>query len=89
MGAMQRLEKLDRRIIYLIAIIVVSYVTVRPIGLPLLVSQTSKHMYEILQAVPMRSKILVNIENSPADFRVPDVQPGLMAALNYLNTFKI
>jgi hypothetical protein len=68
-----RLEKIDRRIIFLLTLLAVVIPLLLPIGFEIKVSEPVQKFYEAIEALPPGSKVLVSSEYDPAT--MPEVYP--------------
>jgi hypothetical protein len=82
----ERIEKLPRQAVWGVALIIVIYCTINPPIVPIPFSNRSLNMYNVINAIPDGSKILVDDESSLQLFRVTDQYPCLVAVLNHLAT---
>ncbi|MHB0885307.1 MAG: hypothetical protein ACYC6I_02780 [Bacillota bacterium] len=58
----ERLQAIDRRIIYVLLIFVIALALLKPIGLPVKVSPTTKDMYGAIEALPPGSVLWVGMD---------------------------
>ncbi len=73
MNIVERLEKLDRRIIFLLTLLAVVIPLLLPIGFKIKVSEPVKLFYDAVEALPPGSMVLVSSEYSPST--MPEVYP--------------
>lgn len=76
---LERIEKVNAKVITIVAIIIVSYATIFPIAIPLAITNRTKHFYDTIAAIPDGSKILINDESPPASYRTLDSYPNAIA----------
>ena len=79
---MDKLVNLDRRIIYFVMLVLVSLPLLSPLGIPLLITQGTRDMYEQLDAVPAGSRVLFSINYDPTS--APDIAPQAVVMLDHL-----
>lgn len=79
---MDKLMKLDRRIIYFVMLVLVSLPLLSPLGIPLLITQGTRDMYEQLATVPAGSRVLFSINYDPTS--APDIAPQAVVMLDHL-----
>lgn len=82
--SLERLAKIDRRIIWVIVAAVLIYCTVLPPKMPMVIESNVQNFYNLMQAIPDGSKILYDDESGPSVFRTTDVWPLQMAVLTQL-----
>ncbi|MCL4424091.1 MAG: hypothetical protein M1553_01230 [Firmicutes bacterium] len=66
MEGLARLQKLDRRWIYLILVVLISWPLFKPIGLPLRVSPMVKESYEFVESLPPGSVVVWSVDSGVA-----------------------
>ena len=59
------MRSLDRRVIYLLALLVVVVPLLSPFGLPLAISPEVKQAYDALLALPPGTRVLVSVDYDP------------------------
>lgn len=82
MSFWDKLLSLDRRWIYLILFVVVSYPLLFPVGLPLTVSRETHRVYEYIEALPPESVVVVSFDYSPSSYA--EQHPQAVAIMNHL-----
>ena len=78
------LERIDRRIAYIIAIIVVCFVLLSPLGLPLVISDRARNYYDVVDAVPEGARALITCTLGIGNYRNPEAFPTYVATVNHL-----
>jgi len=78
----ERLENIDRRIIYLLLWIAVLWPLLSPIGLPVSITEDTKIAYETIEALPSGSVVVVSFDFSFAG--MPELYPHAIAFLHHL-----
>jgi hypothetical protein len=81
-GIWERLQQLDRRIIYLLMWIVVLWPLISPINLPLGIGRQSKEYFEVVNKIPSGSKVVLSYDLSFAG--TPELGPMCTATLHHL-----
>ena len=84
MGILDRLEGLDRRIIWLILIICLAYIAASPLGLPIPISDRSQSYYDYVESFPAGTKVLLTIESGTGDIGVPEQYPSYVAVIIHM-----
>jgi len=74
--------RLDRRVIYLLAGILVVFPLVKPFGLPLAVSKQVEDAFKVIDAIPNGSTVLVGFDYEPGS--VAELHPQAKAVLSTL-----
>jgi len=82
----ERISNLDRRVIYLIVIVLASYIVLVPLGLPLPISTRTQNFYDIIEALPDGSSAILQIESGTAEIGVPEQLPILIAAVKHMTS---
>lgn len=82
--ALERIEKLNTKIIILLAVVIITYCVVFPFSVPITISARTRHMYQLISEVPDGSTILVNDESGPSVWRTPDQYPNVIAVMYQL-----
>jgi len=75
----QKIERVDRRILYILVLILVSLPLWFPIGLPIPVSSTTKAFYNTIEALPANSVVIFSYDYAPA--AQAELQPMAEAGL--------
>lgn len=66
MNIFERLQKIDRRIIYILLLVVCAVPLVRPIGLPVLINDRTRTVYDIIEELdPAKDIMLLSFDYSP------------------------
>jgi len=82
MSTLEKVEKIDRRIVYLVLIVVVAAILLRPIGLPIPISSSTKKYYEAINSLPSGSVIALGVDFDAG--ALPELGPMLEATLKQL-----
>ena len=77
--AFLKIGSVDRRWIFLIIALVVIVPLLIPVGLPIRPTDTTKNVYDAIEALPTGSKVLLSIEYSPSTR--PEIHPMNVAVL--------
>jgi len=78
----QKLLRIDKRVIYLILFVVVSYPLLRPVGLPLTVGRETKGVYDYIEKLQPGDVVVMSFDYSPSSFA--EQHPQAVAVLNHL-----
>jgi hypothetical protein len=81
-GFGERLERLDRRWIFLVVAILVLIPLIWPLKLPLAVSTPAKRFYDTIEAVPNGSIVVLSGDFDPAS--APELVPMMNGAIRHL-----
>ena len=57
-----RILNLDRRILYLLTVVLMSWVLINPIGLPIQVDEINRNYYEIIESLPPGSIVFASLD---------------------------
>jgi hypothetical protein len=79
MGLGERLQHLDRRVIFLIILLVILIPYVKPIGLPIRVSKEAASFFTAIEQVPAGSKVFLSADYDPG--ALPELYPMTLTAL--------
>jgi hypothetical protein len=79
---LDRLQSIDRRIIFVLIALAVIIPILRGIGLPVRVTDEVKRLYDAVEALPPGSKVLISLDYDPATF--PEVYPMNLAVVRHL-----
>jgi hypothetical protein len=79
MSVAERLLHLDRRIIFLVMLLVILFPYVKPIGLPIRVSKEAAAFHAAIEGVPEGSTVFLAADYDPG--AMPELQPMTMSAL--------
>lgn len=82
MTLMEKIEALDRRIIYLLAWAFVLFPLLNPLGLPIPISQDSRAWYDYIDAIPDGSTILFSMDYGVSG--MPELFPMTVATMAHL-----
>ena len=77
-----KIGSIDRRWIFIIIALVVVVPLLVPIGLPIRATDTSKSVYDAVEALPKGSKVLLSIEYSPST--KPENHPMAISIMRHL-----
>lgn len=77
MGIFERMQKIDRRWIYLVIILTVAVPLVKPFGLPIGIRPWSRQVYEKLEALNAGDKVVIAVDYAPS--MMADIHPQLVA----------
>lgn len=78
----EKLARLDRRIIYIIVFLSLSIPLLHPIGLGVTVGPETKQLYDTIEALPAGSKVILSMDTSPGGYG--ELASGTAAVLNHL-----
>lgn len=81
MKLIERLEKLDRRIIFLLIFLAVIIPLLFPIGFKIEVSDPVRSLYETVEALPAGSRVLMSFDYGPST--MPEVYPMNQALVQH------
>lgn len=81
--ALRFLERLDRRYIYLLIIIISTIIVLHPLGLPLPLSTRTKDFYNVVSLYPGGSALL-ELEAGTSEIGVPEQLPIAIAVVKHL-----
>lgn len=85
---LEKLAKIDRRIIFLLVTLAVIIPLIVPMGLPSKPSKYTQKLYDFVDAIPPNSQpVLIDASYSPS--MMPELQPMLMAILRHCFAKKI
>jgi len=82
MTLMEKIEALDRRIIYLLAWAFVLFPLLNPLGLPIPISQDAELWYDYIEAIPDGSTILFSMDYGVSG--MPELFPMTVATMAHL-----
>ena len=80
--AFLKIGSVDRRWIFLIIAVVVMVPLIVPVGLPIRPTDTTKDVYDAIEALPTGSKVLLSIEYSPSTR--PENHPMTISIMRHL-----
>jgi hypothetical protein len=75
-------ENLDRRIIYLLLVVVILIPLIKPMGLPIGMSPETQKMYDTVEALPKGAIVIVSPDFSPG--AEPELWPAFLATTKHL-----
>jgi hypothetical protein len=78
----ERLQNIDRRIIYVLLVLVIALAMFKPLGLPVKVSRDTKTVYQAFDSLPAGSVVWIGCEYSPAS--LPELNPMIIAVVKQL-----
>lgn len=78
----QKLQSIDRRIIYVLLILVAAIPMINPLGIPLSVGRGTQKFFEIMDAIPAGERVLFSIDYAPSG--APDVHPQTTAVMQHM-----
>lgn len=78
MSLLASLQRIDRRILYLLVAGVVIFALVRPIGLPIRITKETQQAYDFIQALPAGSTVFLLLDYDASS--IPELQTGALAA---------
>lgn len=76
------LQNIDRRLIYIILILVTAFPMINPIGMPLKVSPLTQQVYDLVDELQPGDKVLFSLDYDPGG--APDVHPQAAAIAQHL-----
>jgi hypothetical protein len=78
---LERLSRMDRRIIYLTVVAAVVVPLFLPLRLPIQVTAPVKELYDVIEKLPERSVVLISIDYDPSG--APELQPATLALMRH------
>ncbi len=82
MSFWDKMQKIDRRVIYALLAIVVSFPLIKPIGLPLSYSDTTIQFFEQIEQLQPGNRVLISLDYAPSG--AADVHPQTVAVSKHL-----
>ncbi|HHW17892.1 MAG TPA: hypothetical protein GXX30_03190 [Firmicutes bacterium] len=79
---LDRLARMDRRVIYAIVFLSLSIPLIWPIGLGVSVGPETQKLYDIIEALPSGSAVIVSMDTSPGGYG--ELASGTTAVLNHM-----
>ncbi len=79
---LEKLDRVDRRVIFLIIGLVVILPLIFPLGLPVEPTQTTIDAFDAIEAIPPGGKVLVSFDYGPST--KPEIHPMAIAVLRHL-----
>jgi hypothetical protein len=77
MSFLASLQRIDRRILYLLVAGVVIYALVKPIGLPIVITKETRQSYDFLASLPPGSTVILSLDYDASS--IPELQTGALA----------
>ena len=78
-----KLQNIDRRIIYAVLLVALAVPLINPIGIPLIVNDSTRSIYDIVEALnPAQDVVLLAFDYSPGS--AADLHPQAVAVVNHL-----
>lgn len=77
MGFLAGLQRIDRRILYILMAAVVIYAILYPIGLPIRINPQSQQTYNFINALPAGSTVVLLLDYEASS--IPELQTGALA----------
>jgi hypothetical protein len=77
MSFLASLQRIDRRILYLLVAGVVIYALVKPIGLPIIITKETRQSYDFLASLPPGSTVILSLDYDASS--IPELQTGALA----------
>lgn len=81
MNLLERIVKIDRRVIFLVMGVVVAIPILKPMPLPTRVSPPVRDLYEAVDRLPARSVVLISIDYDPTS--APELSPANLALVRH------
>lgn len=81
MGIWEKLQKLDRRIIFVVLAIVIIIPLIKPVSLPIEISEYARGYYNLIESLPSESKILIAFDFGPST--APELYPAAIATFKH------
>ena len=78
----QRLMRIDRRVIYLVLFVAVSFPLLSPVGLPLSITRETRGIYDYIERLQPGSVVVVSFDYSPSSYA--EQHPQAVAVMNHL-----
>ncbi len=82
MSFWDKMQKIDRRIIYALLVIVVAFPLIRPLGLPLSYSDTTLKFFDEIEKLQPGDRVLISLDYAPSG--AADVHPQTVAVSKHL-----
>ncbi len=82
MGFFEKLQNVDRRIIYVVVLLAIAVPLLNPIGVPLSISPLTQSVYDLAESLQPGDKVLFSLDYSPGGS--PDVHPQAIAMMEHL-----
>ena len=81
MSVFERLANIDRRIVFLTVAIAVILPLFLPLGLPVQVTAPVRQLYDVIEALPEGSVVLISIDYDPSG--APELQPATISIMRH------
>jgi len=78
----ERLQQIDRRWIYLFIIVIVSIAILRPLGLPVRITDTTRMLYDHIESLPPGSVVWLGMEYSTGS--IAELNPQIIAVVHHI-----
>lgn len=79
---LDKLENLDRRVIYLAVLLSLTIPLIWPIGLPVSIGPETRALYDLVNSLPARTPVIVSFDTSPGGYG--ELSSGAIALLNHM-----
>lgn len=73
----QKLQKIDVRLLYVLILLAMLIPMIKPMGLPISVSENTRKVYDAIEAIPNGSVILISHDTGPGN--APELNPMIAA----------
>jgi hypothetical protein len=81
LNVLERIGRIDRRVIFLTVAIAVTVPLFLPLRLPVKVTPPVKQLFDVIQGLPERSVVLISIDYDPSG--APELQPATIAIMRH------
>jgi hypothetical protein len=81
LGLIERIGRLDRRIVFLAVALAVIMPMFFPLGLPVEVTPPVQQLYDVIEKLPERSVVLISIDYDPSG--APELQPATLSIMRH------
>lgn len=82
MGSLRKLLNFDRRIIYLVMLVLVSIPLIKPLGIPLGINKGTRNVFNMIDSLQAGDRVLFSINYDPTSG--PDIHPQAVIVLKHL-----
>ena len=82
MSALERIQNLDRRIIFLAVAVAVILPLFFPLRLPVEVTPPVQQLYDVVESLPARSVVLISMDYDPSG--APELDPATLSLMRHL-----
>lgn len=79
---LSKLGRIDSRVLYLILLIAFIVPLLRPLGLPMIISDEIKRTYDLIESLPEGSRVVVSFDLSPGGY--DELAPASVAVFNHM-----